>query len=155
MVAPTRSDFSRIAVINLILRNARCHLRDEYPVTSKSVRLSAAAAIAAKCARRRHMQRSKDRRYSPSSYLAARGTRHCLVSRRGMSLRIAKLELCAMGTLMEPEAHLAWMRHWRRVKAEEIAAAVKAGWFSGLRADYVKAVSCKLSTRSRSRAVPS
>ena len=101
------------------------------------------------------MQRSKDRRYSPSSYLAARGTRHCLVSRRGMSLRIAKLELCAMGTLMEPEAHLAWMRHWRRVKAEEIAAAVKAGWFSGLRADYVKAVSCKLSTRSRSRAVPS
>src|SRR5262245_41291240 len=72
-----------------------------------------------------------------------------------MSLRIAKLELCAMGTLMEPEAHLAWMRHWRRVKAEEIAAAVKAGWFSVLRADYVKAVSCKLSTRSRSRAVPS
>jgi hypothetical protein len=21
---------------------------------------------------------------------------------------------CAMGTLMGPEAHLAWMRHWRR-----------------------------------------
>jgi hypothetical protein len=37
----------------------------------------------------------------------------------------AKLELCAMGTLMGPEAHLAWMRHWRRVKIEETAAAVK------------------------------
>src|SRR5229473_3412835 len=37
----------------------------------------------------------------------------------------AKLELCAMGTLMGPEAHLAWMRHWRRVKVEETAAAVK------------------------------
>jgi hypothetical protein len=43
---PTRSDFSRIAVINLILRNARSHLRDECPLTSKSVRLSAAAALA-------------------------------------------------------------------------------------------------------------
>jgi hypothetical protein len=37
----------------------------------------------------------------------------------------AKLELCAMGPLMGPEAHLAWMRHWRRVKVEETAAAVK------------------------------
>src|SRR5262249_4821826 len=37
----------------------------------------------------------------------------------------AKLELCAMGTLMGPEAHLEWMRHWRRVKVEETAAAVK------------------------------
>src|SRR6266566_4995722 len=37
----------------------------------------------------------------------------------------AKLELCAMGTLMGPEAHLAWMRHWRRVKVEETAAAVR------------------------------
>jgi len=37
----------------------------------------------------------------------------------------AKLELCAMGTLMGPEAHLAWMRNWRRVKVEETAAAVK------------------------------
>jgi Family of unknown function (DUF6282) len=37
----------------------------------------------------------------------------------------AKLELCAMGTLMGPEAHLGWMRHWRRVKVEETAAAVK------------------------------
>src|SRR6266851_2396159 len=37
----------------------------------------------------------------------------------------AKLELCAMGTLMGPEAHLAWMRHSRRVKVEETAAAVK------------------------------
>ena len=30
-----------------------------------------------------------------------------------------------MGTLMRPEAHLAWMRHWRRLKIEETAAAVK------------------------------
>ena len=37
----------------------------------------------------------------------------------------AKLELCAMGPLMGPEAHLAWMRHWRRVKVEETAAAIK------------------------------
>jgi len=37
----------------------------------------------------------------------------------------AKLELCAMGPLMGPEAHLAWMRHWRQVKVEETAAAVK------------------------------
>jgi hypothetical protein len=37
----------------------------------------------------------------------------------------AKLELCAMGPLMGPEAHMAWMRHWRRVKVEETAAAVK------------------------------
>ncbi len=32
---------------------------------------------------------------------------------------------CAMGPLMGPEAHLEWMRHWRRVKVEETAAAVK------------------------------
>jgi hypothetical protein len=38
----------------------------------------------------------------------------------------AKLELCAMGPLLGPEAHLAWMRNWRRVKVEETAAAVKA-----------------------------
>jgi hypothetical protein len=37
----------------------------------------------------------------------------------------AKLELCAMGPLMGPEAHLEWMRHWRRVKVEETAAAIK------------------------------
>jgi hypothetical protein len=37
----------------------------------------------------------------------------------------AKLEMCAMGVLMGPEAHLAWMRNWRRVKVEETAAAVK------------------------------
>jgi hypothetical protein len=37
----------------------------------------------------------------------------------------AKLELCAVGPLMGPEAHLEWMRHWRRVKVEETAAAVK------------------------------
>jgi len=37
----------------------------------------------------------------------------------------AKLELCAMGTIMGPSAHLAWMRHWRQVKVEETAAAIK------------------------------
>jgi hypothetical protein len=37
----------------------------------------------------------------------------------------AKLELCAIGTLMGPVAHLEWMRHWRHVKIEETAAAVK------------------------------
>jgi hypothetical protein len=37
----------------------------------------------------------------------------------------AKLELCAMGPLMGREAHLEWMRHWRRVKVEETAAVVK------------------------------
>ena len=37
----------------------------------------------------------------------------------------AKLELCAMGTLMGPTAQLAWMRHWRLVKIEETAAAIK------------------------------
>src|SRR5262249_3111537 len=37
----------------------------------------------------------------------------------------AKLELCAMGVLMGTEAHLAWMRNWRRVKVEETAAAIK------------------------------
>lgn len=37
----------------------------------------------------------------------------------------AKLELCAVGTLMGPQAHLAWMTHWRHVKVEETAAAVK------------------------------
>jgi hypothetical protein len=39
----------------------------------------------------------------------------------------AKRELCAMGTLMEPEAHSAWMRHWRRMKVEEFAAAHQFG----------------------------
>jgi hypothetical protein len=38
----------------------------------------------------------------------------------------AKLELCAMGPLMGPEAHLEWMRHWRRVKVEETAAVVRS-----------------------------
>jgi hypothetical protein len=37
----------------------------------------------------------------------------------------AKLELRAMGPLMGREAHLEWMRHWRRVKVEETAAVVK------------------------------
>lgn len=38
----------------------------------------------------------------------------------------AKLELCAMGPLMGPAAHLEWMRHWRQVKVQETAAAIKA-----------------------------
>ena len=37
----------------------------------------------------------------------------------------AKLELCAMGPLLGPEAHMQWMRHWRQVKVEETAAAVR------------------------------
>jgi hypothetical protein len=37
----------------------------------------------------------------------------------------AKLELCAMGPLMGPTAHLEWMRHWREVKVQETANAVK------------------------------
>jgi hypothetical protein len=49
MVISLRSEFSRIAVINLILRNARSHLCDECLLTFKSVRFSAAAAIATKC----------------------------------------------------------------------------------------------------------
>jgi hypothetical protein len=39
----------------------------EVTFTSKSVRFSAAAPIAAKCVRRQHMQASKDRRYSITS----------------------------------------------------------------------------------------
>lgn len=37
----------------------------------------------------------------------------------------AKLELCALGTLMGPEAHLEWMRSWRNVKIAESAQAIK------------------------------
>ncbi len=37
----------------------------------------------------------------------------------------AKMELCAMGPLMGPDAHLAWMRTWRRVKVQETAQAIK------------------------------
>jgi hypothetical protein len=38
----------------------------------------------------------------------------------------AKMELCAMGSLMGPNAHLAWMRHWRLVSHKESADAIKA-----------------------------
>ncbi len=38
----------------------------------------------------------------------------------------AKLELCAMGPLMGPTAHLPWMRHWRQVAPKETAAHIKA-----------------------------
>ena len=38
----------------------------------------------------------------------------------------AKLEICAMGPLMGPQAHLAWMRHWRQVTYKESAGHIKA-----------------------------
>src|SRR5438552_6903277 len=38
----------------------------------------------------------------------------------------AKMELCAMGALMGPTAHLAWMRHWRQVTPRETAERIKA-----------------------------
>jgi hypothetical protein len=37
-----------------------------------------------------------------------------------------KMELCAMGSLMGPSAHLAWMRHWRQVAPKETAERIKA-----------------------------
>ncbi len=38
----------------------------------------------------------------------------------------AKMEICAMGMLMGPDAHLGWMRHWRLVTPKESAEHVKA-----------------------------
>ncbi|HZZ85148.1 MAG TPA: DUF6282 family protein [Anaeromyxobacteraceae bacterium] len=38
----------------------------------------------------------------------------------------AKLELAALGLLMGPDAHLAWMREWRRVTHADMAAAIRA-----------------------------
>lgn len=38
----------------------------------------------------------------------------------------AKLELCATGPLMGPQAHLAWMRTWRQVRVQETAEAIQA-----------------------------
>ncbi len=38
----------------------------------------------------------------------------------------AKLEICAMGPLMGPNAHLAWMRHWRQVTYKESADHIRA-----------------------------
>ena len=38
----------------------------------------------------------------------------------------AKMEICAMGPLMGPSAHLAWMRHWRQVTLKESAEHIKA-----------------------------
>lgn len=38
----------------------------------------------------------------------------------------AKLELAAVGMLMGPDAHLAWMREWRRVTAHEMATAIRS-----------------------------
>jgi hypothetical protein len=37
----------------------------------------------------------------------------------------AKLELCALGQWMGPEAHYEWMTHWRQVKVAETAQAIK------------------------------
>lgn len=38
----------------------------------------------------------------------------------------AKMELCATGPLMGPQAHLAWMRTWRQVRVQETVQAIKA-----------------------------
>jgi hypothetical protein len=38
----------------------------------------------------------------------------------------AKLELCAVGPLMGPEAHLTWMHAWRQVRIQETIEAIKA-----------------------------
>ncbi len=38
----------------------------------------------------------------------------------------AKMEIDAMGPLMGPQAHLAWMRHWRQVTYKESAGHIKA-----------------------------
>jgi hypothetical protein len=38
----------------------------------------------------------------------------------------ARMEICAMGPLMGPNAHLAWMRHWRQVTYKESAEHIKA-----------------------------
>jgi hypothetical protein len=38
----------------------------------------------------------------------------------------AKMEICAMGVLMGPNAHLPWMRHWRQVTYKESADHIKA-----------------------------
>ena len=38
----------------------------------------------------------------------------------------AKLELCAAGPLMGPQAHLPWMRAWRQVRIQESAAAIQS-----------------------------
>ena len=38
----------------------------------------------------------------------------------------AKMEICAMGPLMGPQAHLPWMRHWRQVTYKESADHIKA-----------------------------
>lgn len=38
----------------------------------------------------------------------------------------AKMEVCAMGPLMGPQAHLAWMRHWRQVTYKESTSHIKA-----------------------------
>ena len=38
----------------------------------------------------------------------------------------AKMEICAMGPLMGPNAHLGWMRSWRQVPVKETAERIKA-----------------------------
>jgi hypothetical protein len=38
----------------------------------------------------------------------------------------AKMEICAMGPLMGPNAHLSWMRSWRQVSFKESAERIKA-----------------------------
>ncbi len=45
--------------------------------------------------------------------------------KKAASMR-AKLEICAMGPLMGPNAHLPWMRNWRQVQVKESAERIKA-----------------------------
>src|SRR5437867_2072740 len=45
--------------------------------------------------------------------------------RRKAAAMGAKMEIDAMGSLMGPQAHLAWMRHWRQVTYKESAAHIK------------------------------
>jgi len=37
----------------------------------------------------------------------------------------AKMELCAVGPLMGPHAHLKWMQAWREVKVQETVLAIR------------------------------
>src|SRR5262249_540744 len=86
--SPTRSDFSKIAEINLILRNARSHLRDECPLTSKRARLWAAARRAARLplarseARRRRAASARTR-VGPPPFTDLLGERFKRPQRRG------------------------------------------------------------------------
>src|SRR5262249_3595671 len=53
--------------------------------------------------------------------------RQAAAARLGGAAARSPVPACAMGGLMGPEAHLAWMRNWRRGKVEETAATGKEG----------------------------